>query len=116
MDQLVIHRVIEQIQIDHTELDDELMPMRIYYLLKTNPKKKRKINLTKIAILSSSRTSFNAPISSNVTSGTVAKPSRLLDGWTLFKATYVCLKYNKYLENKVAFSFIYPKIIHGDST
>lgn len=37
-------------------------------------------NLTKIAILSSSRTSFKAPISSNVTSGTVAKPSRLLDG------------------------------------
>ena len=41
---------------------------------------KRKSNLTKIAILSSARTSPNAPISSNVTSGTVAKPSRLLDG------------------------------------
>jgi hypothetical protein len=54
-------------------------------------------------MLSSSRTSLNAPISSNVTSGTVAKPSRLLDGWTLFKAAYFLLNINKYNypENKV---------------
>jgi hypothetical protein len=35
-----------------------------------------------MAIFNSSRTFFKAPTSSQDTSGTVAKPSRLLDGWT----------------------------------
>lgn len=56
------------------------MPRGMNCHFKNSDLDRDKINLTKIAILSSARTSFNAPISSNVTSGTVAKPSRLLEG------------------------------------
>ncbi len=42
--------------------------------------------LTKIAVASSSRTLCKAPTSFHVTSGTVAKPSLLLDGCTRFIA------------------------------
>ena len=41
---------------------------------------------TRIAIVSSCLTSFSAPTSSQVTSGIVAKPSLLADGWTVDNA------------------------------
>ena len=42
---------------------------------------------TRIAICSSSLMSCKAPISFHVTSGMVAKPSRLADGWMCFSAS-----------------------------
>ncbi len=46
------------------------------------------VTLTNMDICSSSRTSFNAPISFHVTSGIVAKPSLFAEGCTTFNAAW----------------------------
>ena len=45
--------------------------------------------LTRIAIWSSSLTSWRAPMSDHVTSGIVANPSLFADGWTTRNPAYI---------------------------
>ena len=51
--------------------------------------------LTRIAIWSSSLTSWRAPMSDHVTSGIVANPSLFADGWTTRNPAYIYIKQEK---------------------